>query len=874
MSILQEILEWSISLPGWQSDAIGRLFEKEELSTDDLDDLYALLKDEHGLEDSQGREAKRLSVEQIPVSPAPSTQISLIAMKDLRNVNFIAPDQRIPFSPQGLTLIYGDNGSGKSGYSRVLKRACRARDQSEPIHSNAFLPPEKTGRARAAFEVNINNSTEELIWKDGEVAPEELSTLAVFDSRCARSYLDKEGDYAYVPYGLDILEGLADVCKKLKIKIEAEINQSTIDDTSYRDLFGETEVGKLISSLSENTKPDHVVELATISDVEMEHHSILKKSLHEENPKEKASQFRLRARRISKVANSANEKQSIVNDEKLEKLRKLVIENDIAQEAARLAAINFKDDCGLLPGTGSEAWKKLFEAARRFAVEAYQDKMFPNLGPDSQCPLCQQPLEEGAERLLRFEDFVQQEAEKKAETSKKALTDEYDVCAKQDVSLDIDDELYVELEEIDTDLVKDTRNFNSEILARHAAIMESVTSKNWEQVPAMPINPAPKLQSWADNLNSEADILDSIVDEEGRLSLEKEFAELDARIKLVNVKEAVLTTVKRLDRQAKLRQCLSAVKTNSISMKATELTQKLVSQELESALNREFRNLGVGNLQVCLHSRTDKGKAIHKLKLDLPQAKTPGDILSEGEQRAIAIGSFLAEVNIGGSSAGVIFDDPVSSLDHNRRERVARRLVEEASRRQVIIFTHDLYFLNLLIHDAEKVGVTIEKQSLLRRPEGCGVADSDLPFEGMNTKARVGFLRAKHQRIKVIYTAGDELEYRRKTEEVYRQLRISWERAIEEVLLRGMILRFRKGIETQRLAGVVVDDQDYVTVTQMMSKCSNYTHDQALLGGVEVPDPDELLNDINALDEWRKKIEKRAAIIQKQRKESSTTSTN
>ena len=63
MSILQEILNWSNNLPAWQSDAIGRLFEKEELSIDDLDDLYALLKDEHGLEDPKERKASRLSAD-------------------------------------------------------------------------------------------------------------------------------------------------------------------------------------------------------------------------------------------------------------------------------------------------------------------------------------------------------------------------------------------------------------------------------------------------------------------------------------------------------------------------------------------------------------------------------------------------------------------------------------------------------------------------------------------------------------------------------------------------------------------------------------------------------------------------------------------
>ncbi|MGA9992293.1 MAG: ATP-binding protein [Thiobacillaceae bacterium] len=129
MSILKEILKWSAGLPAWQSDAIARLFAKEALFDDDLDDLFALLKAEHGIPDPQGRTAHKLSAEQIPAPAAPNTHFRLLALKNLRHVNRIAENQRLAFSPIGLTVIYGDNGSGKSGHSRVLKRACRVRDQ-------------------------------------------------------------------------------------------------------------------------------------------------------------------------------------------------------------------------------------------------------------------------------------------------------------------------------------------------------------------------------------------------------------------------------------------------------------------------------------------------------------------------------------------------------------------------------------------------------------------------------------------------------------------------------------------------------------------------------------------------------------------------
>ena len=554
-----------------------------------------------------------------------------------------------------------------------------------------------------------------------------------------------------------------------------------------------------------------------------------------------------------------------MDDTAVTKLRGLVDAYQSAQTAASLAAKSFTEDASLLPGTGGDAWKELFEAARKFSVVAYPGKNFPELG-DTQCPLCQQPLAEGAERLLRFEKFVQQEAETIAKARHKALAEAQSIFAGQSVSLGMDDELFAEITSLDGLLSSDTKAIETALSRRYAAIKAAISSREWDKVDALPLNCAARLQGLADKLNQEAETLDKMTDEKARAELQAQFKELGDRMRLAKVKTAVLTAIERLNRQAKLSQCLLAVKTNAISIKASELTEKVVSKELASALNQEFKNLGAGTLQVSLKSRADKGKAIHKLKLDVPQAKTPADILSEGEQRAIAIGSFLAEIIIGGGSGGVVFDDPVSSLDHKRRERVARRLAQEAAKRQVIIFTHDLYFLNLLGEEAGKAGVPIETQSVTRRAEGFGVADSDLPFEGMLTKARVGYLRNRQQAIQTVFKSGDELEHRKQTADAYRQLRIAWERAVEEILLRQVVLRFRKGIETQRLSGVVVENSDYTTIDSWMSKCSNYAHDQALLGGVEVPEPEELLADINALDEWRTKTEKRAGEVAKARK--------
>ncbi|WDM80374.1 ATP-binding protein [Xanthomonas cucurbitae] len=438
MSIMQEILGWTQGLATWQSDAVARLLAKQTLTAEDQDDLFALLKATHGIPDLKGRKPKPLTADQVPAPLKVTTHVELLAMKNMHHVNAIAENQHLPFSPTGMTVIYGDNGSGKSGYSRVLKRACRARDQMEAIHPNANLPAGKAGAPEAAFEITVNGVAKDTYWTYGKASPPELSSFAIFDSRCARAYLDSEDDFSYVPYGLDVFEGLAKVCKQLKASLENEHAQSAADLTAFAPLQGDTPVGKLISSLSAKTTTAQIDALATLTPEELAHHVALDKSLKENNPGGKAIQLRLRARRVAAIATNATKKGVLLDQVITAKLRNLADSYRTAQAAATLAAKQFKEGENLLPGTGGETWRELFDAARKFAVESHPDKAFPDLGAESPCPLCQQPLSEGATRMLRFEAFIQQEAEKTSQARRVALYAEYKPFIAHVLTLNLD----------------------------------------------------------------------------------------------------------------------------------------------------------------------------------------------------------------------------------------------------------------------------------------------------------------------------------------------------------------------------------------------------------------------------------------------------
>ena len=187
MSLLDDILAWATGeLTLWQRDAVRRLFQKQDLDPQDYDDLYALLKSAYGLVDPQGRQPVPLAQEHLPVRTIDTTPVILRAMRDLKHVNRIAPGQKLDFEPSGITVIYGGNGSGKSGYSRVLKRACRARDISETVHPNAFDPKAADNVPEAMFDIEASGHAKSVAWKRDLAPPDELSTIVVFDARCAR----------------------------------------------------------------------------------------------------------------------------------------------------------------------------------------------------------------------------------------------------------------------------------------------------------------------------------------------------------------------------------------------------------------------------------------------------------------------------------------------------------------------------------------------------------------------------------------------------------------------------------------------------------------------------------------------------------------
>jgi len=870
LTIIQEIHKWSQTLHAWQQDAIRRLYLDRTLSTNDLEDLYAMAKVLHGIEDPDKRAPVKLAAAEVAGLPVANRLVQIVAIKNLVNVNALAEKQSLAIGSTGLTVIYGENGAGKSGYSRVLKKACRARNQAEAILPDVRKPPGKAAQPRADFDVMVNGEPKPLTWAGGQDAPEELSEIAIFDSHCARAYVDNEGDFAYAPYGLDILEGLVKACTAVKTMATKELAANNPNLEPFAALArAPTKVGRLLFRLSASTNAKDIEELATLTDEELANLAVLNKALAEVDPKQKVQALRLQTSRLTGLANRISAAVAFVDDSRVKSMRELVEKSNQAKRAAQLASQQFKETPGLLPGTGGEPWEALFEAARNYVSISHAGHEFPNLPPDAACPLCQKTLgEDGLAKLIAFDTFIQQEGEKAAKSAKATATAAYRAIEHAALDLAIDEALSNELQDAFPETFGSFAAFQESMQDRRNAVMQaSGAAIKWESIAALPANPAGTLVDKAMSLSTEAKVLEDSMNVEARVEMVDQQAELDSRVKLAEIKTTALEALKKFIHNAKLKACIDGISVTGISRKSTDLSEKMATQDVVDALNAELRALNVHDLRVAMKPESPKGKTQYKLRLQLPGGGTPSAILSEGEQRAIAIASFLAEVNLGKGLGGIVFDDPVSSLDHRRRWHVASRLVEEAKRRQVIVFTHDIYFLCIVQQQAGLAHAPVLTQCIGRGPAGFGVQADRLPFDTLSTSKRVKALRQMLDNVAETHNAGDATEATRLSREAYSHLRMAWERGVEEVLLQSTVTRFEEGVSTQRLRGVVVEDGDYDAVNVGMTKSSKFSgHDPAMAAHLPTPHPDELRNDIDKLETWRASVEARRSAIEARRK--------
>lgn len=854
---LANILAWTADSPSWQRDALRRLAAEGSVDAAGLDELVLICKG--------GGPAVPLEAAHLRDPNRDQGEVYLRQVHDVRHVNALAPDQRLSLHRVGLTIIYGDNGSGKSGYARILKRACRARISGRGEEIIPDIYDAQPGTPSATIEYAISGQIRTCAWQLGQPADTALSAVSVFDSRTANIHVDETNDVAYTPFPLKLLSAIAQLCKSVKDKLAAEITQlqaQTPQSINTPTCSPTSKVGQLLAGLAANTDPAAVEALATLTQTEQDRLAQLTADLAGD-PARAARQLAALKAKVEGYIARLEVLVAAISDDGVTSLRRLANDSEAARRAAEAASgALFAGEP--LPHIGSEVWQSLWESARAFSVDAaYPERDFPVTDAGSVCVLCQQELTpQAADRLNRFENFVRDDSQQRADAARAAYDDAVTAFARSGLTLA---ELAAIVATIRDDLRQDAlatevRRAGVHALWRHRQISRRHADPTAIIDAKLVALPPKALVDQVADLDARGEALVAEADSPARAALIAERTELADRQWLNGIKADVLAQIERLKQIKALEAAQRDTATNRITTKSTEVAQALVTDALRAQFAREVASFEIAGLAVELRQQNSvQGVPRFKVALTRKPTASVGQVLSEGEHRCVALAAFMAELATTENKSGIVFDDPVSSLDHMHREAVAKRLIAEAANRQVIVFTHDLAFLFELDRAAKEVDPTpqVAISSVSRGTEKAGFCRSEPPFKARRVTDITTSLTNQLANERYHFDQGDQGKWRETVKSIAGSLRDTWEIAVEEAVSH-VLRRLSNEVKTPGLVKLTaITIADCETMRDGFQRCSELLHSTAPALNRPLPNPDALDSEITTLARWTDDLRQR-----------------
>lgn len=877
-----ELLKWAAKQQPWQQDLLRQLARGEILATVDYR-AYAdeveraeLAKPAPWFEEPtlpQSQSLISLDVSHLRATAAGRPTVSIGKVTHLEGANDLAKGAALEFKATGLTIVAGRNGSGKSGYTRILKQVAASRGP-ETVLANAFKP----GVApKAVIGYQVGGSTaQDLTWKaNTPLTPSPLQRVRIFDARSAIAHLAGSTEIAYVPPTLQILSDYTSALLAIGKVISDDLQRAHLSVRTWPNL--ETGIGlDVFEHLGEAQGVEALKRLSVLSEVEVTELGDLPEQLRAltvSDPARLAVQARSRAGQLSGLAKNISlisDRLDVAHIEASIKVRERVIAAEVAvAEASKQISCDFP-----LAATGSAKWRAMWLAAKEFAEES-MDHEFPNMGDEAVCALCQQPLGAVArERFTSFVDFMKGEAQ--IELDESLGLRRADIATLNALPL---------TSSVTQDLVELVSTYDKTTGGALLPLIATATSlRDWLVTPEIPESDPADANALSADIQMVSIVLTTAAEAESTAA--EKYGSSDSNALEANrlqLRQQALLLRKELGadesaigerhdlaiRIARLGAALKSCDTTTASKENTKLSKEYVDNVC-ATFTAEAKSLGLDRVPVeLIFDKSSRGVSYLKVSLiDAPNIAV-ATVLSDGEQRVTAIAGFFADLTEAGDESTLVFDDPVSSLDQAYREAVAKRLLIEAEKRQVLIFTHDFTFVQYLYEQRGLLEMAAAKQTptstvaeieyvhIARSRSGAGEPTTAEQWRHVSVRERIKRLNERIQNAGVLHRNNDEIAYEKEARDIAGAIRETWEYCVEQELLDGIVQRHERAIQTKRLKRIVdISDTDVAAVYEGMDISSRWLtgHAAPTSDATQIASPDQLQTEIKKLKDFREKV--------------------
>ena len=848
----QDVKDWLHTQKDWLQQAAELLLAKGTLDDDDVDGLAAHLKTTAGQTVTNNRAFNGLVAGAIQTA-----EVRLKAIGEIIGIENLGPSSPLNFGEGNLCVIYGNNGSGKSGYARLVKRAT-GKPGAKELRSNVF----KAAPTEQKCKFHFNDGSDKTVEWHASTAPiEALRAVDIFDADAANNYLTRDNEATYTPPVVSLFDKLVGIVNSVRERLQAQQAALVKALPTIPQEYIATKSGAQYSGLRANSNAVEVQKIQAWTDAEEQELAQLNERLAATDPAALARQKRATKIQIEQIASQIKKDAPAYAEESLGAIRterqEAQAKRKIAEEAAQVASSK-------LDGVGSDTWKALWEAARNYSQTPYPERDFPVVD-DARCVLCHQELAEDAkQRLQDFENFVQGDVEQaavKAETTYRTALAQLPVALTEQVVIDRCNAAGL----TDDALVVGIKAFWQRIAASRAAMqIEEVVEAAAAVV--VPQDIVATLDAMVNALEEQAKQHDLDAAGFNRAEATQKKVELEAKHWTSLQSVAITAEMQRLKAISEYEGWVRLTNTQQITIKGGQVAEAAITDAYVARFNKELENLKAKKVKVKLvKTRAERGKAYHGLQLDgvVDGNAKLEQVLSEGERRIISLSAFLADVADKPHASTFIFDDPISSLDQDYELAVAGRLVELAKARQVLVFTHRISLIVALEDAAGKMGAEWEKQHHVPRwIETYSGVSGQIAIESARnvntTKANNILLdKLREAKQKGEQEGGDA--YRSLATGLCSEIRILLERTVEHDLLDKIVLRFRNSITTDNKLPVLtnIKPEDCSFIDGLMTKYSTLVHSQSTENPIDIPEEPELKKDLDDLKAWRDEFKKR-----------------